>query len=126
MGSTVSRPDSEFSAAVALSATNVTVKAACSTTAACVKLAPGHWKVSLRGADATCDVYLSFGAADTVTVAEPSDTADNGDATGVAAGVTSFRGDEVERIVVTSGTQFVAFILSAGGTTNKIKFVKVA
>lgn len=103
----------------------VTVKAAISTAAARIKLAAGTYKVSLRAADPSCDVYLAAAATDAATVAEPADTADAGDASVVAAGVSSFRGDEIERLRVDGGVQWVAFILSAGATATKIKFVRV-
>jgi hypothetical protein len=104
----------------------VTVKAAASSTVANLKLAAGRYKVSLRGADATCNVYLSVGADNTATVAEPSDTANNGNASATAAGVMSMRGDEVERIYVTAANPWIAFILSSGATAAKIVFTKVA
>lgn len=117
--------DAEISTTASLDSSTATIKAAISTVAANVKLAAGHYKVSLRNADATCDVYLAFGADNTATVAEPADTANQGDGSAVANGMPSFRGDEIERIRVDAAKPWVAFILSAGGTSTKIKFVKV-
>jgi hypothetical protein len=121
-----SKADGEYSAAAALSSTTVTVKVSCSTTTARIKLSSGHWKVGLRGADATCTVYLKLGADNTVTVAEPADTADAGDASATTAGTMSFRGDEVERVHVPAATLWVAYILSAAASTNKLVFTKIA
>jgi len=101
-----------------------TVPAAIGTVSKNLRLAPGIWKVSLRGADSTVDVYLNYGADDTVIATEPADVADKADGAGGTL-EPSFRGDEIERITVTADKPYVAFILSTGGTATKIKFVRV-
>jgi hypothetical protein len=121
----VRRDLDQLSAFAAMDSDTATMKAAITTASANLKLAPGQYKVSLRGADATCDVYLAYGTTNAVTVAEPADTANNGDASAVANAMPSFRGDEIERITVTAAAPWVAFILSAGGAASKIKFVRM-
>ena len=117
---------SELSAAASMDSDTATIPVAATSASANLKLAPGLYKVALRGADATCHVFLEYGVDDTVTIAaDPSDTANNGDASAIANGMLSFRGDEIERIRVDAAKPWVAYKLSTGATDAKLVFTKV-
>ena len=117
---------SDLSASAAMDSDTATIPVAATSTSANLKLAPGLYKVALRGADATCHVFLEFGADNTVAIAaDPSDTANNGDASAIANGIPSFRGDEIERIRVDAAKPWVAYKLSAGAAAAKLVFTKV-
>jgi hypothetical protein len=113
------------SAFAPMDSTTQTVVGSASTASAYLKLAPGIYSVSLRGADSTCHVYFSFGADRTVTAAEPTAHASGDDASNDTNGP-SMRGDQIERITVTAALPYVAFILSSGATSNKLNFTKLA
>lgn len=122
------RHQAELSAVAALDDDTRTAKVSASTASANLKLAPGVYKVALRGADPTCHVYLNPGADNTVTAAEPADRVHQADASGFGAAgedQISFRGDEVERITVTASRPWIAYVLSAGAATAKLVFTRV-
>ncbi|HEY6017590.1 MAG TPA: hypothetical protein VIU16_12455 [Gaiellaceae bacterium] len=132
MGSKASRADGEWLAFGQLSENSGVCKAAISTTQASVQLVEGDYLVFVQGtATSASDVcVLKWGADNTTAAAIPTDIVDDAAGT-MTANSAAFPCTATERIKVlasvgsTTAKTFVSFILTSGGTTSKIWFVRV-
>lgn len=126
MTARIDRADGEYLAFGELSELSAVCKAAISTTQASVALAQGDYLCFVQGtATSANDVcVLKWGADSTTAAAIPADTVDDATAS-LTANSAAFPCTATERIKVLTGNTFVSFILTSGGTTSKIWFVRL-
>lgn len=111
------KQDGEFSAFVPLHKTCSTYRLAASTSSARIAIAPGNYKVFLKGADPSVVVFCALGDSG-VTASEVT-------AGSSATSTLAFRGDEIERMVNAADTHLAA-ILSTGATSADLVLVLLA
>lgn len=112
------KQDGEFSAFVPLHKTCSTYRLAASTSSARIAIAPGNYKVFLKGADPSAVVFCALGTSG-VTASEVT-------AGSSATSTLAFRGDEIERIVVNPADTHIAAILSTSATSADLVLVLLA
>lgn len=110
--------DGKFSSFVPLHRDCTTYRLSASTSSARIAIAPGSYKISLKGADPSVIVFCALGTSG-VTASEVT--------AGSSASTTmSFRGDEIERFLVNAADTHIAAILSTGATNADLVLTRLS